>query len=41
MLLDCREPAEPVAAIPERPYVIKDGAVSLENRVETLFAHRR
>ena len=40
VLLDCREPAEAVAAIPERLYVIKDGAVSVENRVETLFARR-
>ena len=40
VLLDCREPAEAVAAIPERLYVIEDGAVSVENRVRTLFAHR-
>ena len=41
VLLDCREPAEAVAAIPERLYVIKDGAVSVENRVETIFTRRR
>jgi hypothetical protein len=29
------------AAIPERLYVIKDGAVSVENRVETILAGRR
>jgi cytosine deaminase len=40
VLLDCREPAEAVAAIPERLYVIKDGTVSVENRVETIFARR-
>jgi cytosine/adenosine deaminase-related metal-dependent hydrolase len=40
VLLDCREPAEAVAAIPERLYVIKDSAVSVENRVETRFARR-
>jgi cytosine deaminase len=40
VLLDCREPAEAVAAIPERFYVIKDGTVSVENRVETIFARR-
>lgn len=40
VLLDCREPAKAVAAIPERLYVIKDGAVSVENRVETCFARR-
>ena len=39
--LDCREPAEAVAAIPERLYVIKDGVVSVENRVETIFTRRR
>jgi cytosine deaminase len=38
VLLDCTEPAEAVGAIPERLWVLKDGAVSVENRVETTFA---
>jgi cytosine deaminase len=38
VLLDCREPAEAVAAIPERLVVVKDGVVSVENRLETVFA---
>ena len=41
VLLDYRQPAEAVAAIPERLYVVKHGARSVENRVETLFARRR
>ncbi len=40
VLLDCTEPAEAVGAIPERLCVIKDGAVSVTNRVETTFARR-
>lgn len=39
VLLDCTDPAEAVAAIPERLVVVKNGAVSVENRVETIF-HR-
>ncbi len=38
VLLDCTEPAEAVGAIPERLWVLKDGAVSVQNRVETTFA---
>lgn len=41
VLLDCTEPAEAVGAIPERVCVIKDGAVSVTNRVETAFARGR
>ncbi len=40
ILLDCTEPEAAVAAIPERLVVIKDGVVSVENRVESLFAWR-
>jgi cytosine deaminase len=41
VLLDCTEPAEAVGAIPERLCVIKDGVVSVTNRVETTFARGR
>lgn len=41
VLLDCTEPAEAVGAIPERVCAIKDGAVSVTNRVETTFARGR
>lgn len=41
VLLDCTSPAEAVGAIPERLWVVKDGAVSVTNRVETTFARRR
>lgn len=40
VLLDCVEPAAAVAAIPERLMVIKNGAVSVTNRVETAFLGR-
>jgi cytosine deaminase len=40
VLLDCTEPAEAVAAIPERLYVVKDGRVSVTNQVVTTFARR-
>jgi cytosine deaminase len=39
VVLDCTEPAEAVAAIPERLMVIKNGRVSVTNRVETTL-HR-
>src|SRR6185503_5765027 len=35
VLLDCAEPAEAVGAIPERSMVIKNGRVTVTNRVET------
>jgi cytosine deaminase len=37
VLLDCTEPAEAVGAIPERLMVMKNGAVVVTNRVETMF----
>lgn len=40
VLLDCFSPPEAVAALPERLTVVKDGAVSVTNRVETTFAGR-
>jgi cytosine deaminase len=40
VLLDCHEPAAAVAAIPERLVVVKNGAVSVTNRVETAFPGR-
>jgi len=40
VLLDCTEPAEAVGVIPERLCVVKDGAVSVTNHVETTFARR-
>jgi cytosine deaminase len=40
VLLDCTEPAEAVAAIPERLMVVKNGAVTVTNQVQTTF-HRR
>ena len=39
VVLDCTEPAEAVAAIPERSMVIKNGRLTVTNRVETTF-HR-
>jgi ABC-type branched-subunit amino acid transport system ATPase component len=39
VVLDCPEPAEAVAAIPERLMVIKNGRVSVTNRGETTL-HR-
>ena len=41
VLLDCTEPAEAVGAIPERLCVVKDGAVSVTNRVATTFGRGR
>jgi cytosine deaminase len=35
VVLDCRTPAEAVAALPERLWVVKNGRVSVRNRVET------
>ena len=40
VLLDCTEPAEAVAAMPERLVVVKRGKVVVTNHVETTF-HRR
>ena len=40
VLLDCDEPTQAVAAIPERLYVIKNGAVSVKNQVLTTFPKR-
>ena len=37
VLLDCEDAAQAVAAIPERLTVIKNGAVSVTNRVLTAF----
>ena len=39
VLLDCTKPAEAVGAIPERLMVMKNGRVTVTNRVETTF-HR-
>ena len=39
VLLDCTEPAEAVGAIPERLMVVKNGHVTVTNRVETTL-HR-
>ena len=41
VMLDCTEPAEAVGVIPERLCVVKDGAVSVTNRLETTFARGR
>jgi len=41
VLLDCTEPAEAVGVIPERLWVVKDGVVSVTNRVETTFGRGR
>jgi len=35
VLLDCREPAEAVAALPERLWVMKDGRLSVTNDLKT------
>ena len=39
VVLDCAEPAEAVASIPERLMVIKNGRLTVTNHVETTF-HR-
>jgi len=37
VILDCADPTQAVAAIPERLYVVRNGAVSVTNRVLTTF----
>jgi cytosine/creatinine deaminase len=37
VVLDCTEPAEAVGALPERLIVLKNGRVTVTNRLETTF----
>ena len=41
VVLDCEEATQAVAAIPERLTVVKNGAVSVTNRVLTTFRGAR